>query len=89
MPGRLEAERSKIFTRRNTYQAAKNTIKVKRTETGNVGKVCQGQKFMKVGMHNLNSAFNGLHMSILSDLAPFIFPGTKGHCSHCMPSFYN
>src|SRR2546421_12459316 len=86
-PGRLKAQRGKKFARGNANQATKDAMEMRGTQIGHRGQVVEGQHFIQVGMHGLDSSFNGLRLSSKSHVKCCVFT-QNGRCGshHVLPS---
>src|SRR5437016_4653854 len=81
-PGRLEAQRGEKFARWNANQTTKDAIEMRGTQISNRSQIFEGQHFMQMGMHSLDSALNGLGMSIKGLVTRCVFTQNGCCCSH-------
>jgi hypothetical protein len=86
-PGRLKAQRSEKFARRNANQATKDAMEMRGTHTGHRSQIFKGQDFLQMSMHDLDRAFNGLPLSGKSHVTRCVFT-ENGWCGlhHVLPS---
>ena len=72
-PGRLKAQSGKKFARCNANQTTKDAMEMRGAQIGHRGQIFEGQLFLQMGMHGLDSAFNGLCLNGKGNLTCVVF----------------